>query len=49
MIFLHRPIAAVLVGLTVLILLRPVIARAIGAGRPSAGGPPPPAEAVSRT
>jgi putative tricarboxylic transport membrane protein len=46
MIFLRRPIAAVLVGLTALLLLRPVIARAGAGGRRPAGGPRPPAEAV---
>jgi TctA family transporter len=46
MIFLSRPIAAVLVGLTLVILLRPLLARAWGAGRVTGRAPRPPAEAL---
>jgi putative tricarboxylic transport membrane protein len=46
MIFFQRPIAAVLVGLTAIILLRPVIARAWAVARGSVRGPRPPAEAL---
>jgi TctA family transporter len=48
MIVLHRPIAAALVGLTAIVLLKPVIARMWAAGRRSTGGPPRPAREHSR-
>ena len=46
MIFLSRPIAAALVGLTIVVLLRPLLARVWGARAVAGRGPRPPAETV---
>jgi putative tricarboxylic transport membrane protein len=47
MIFLSRPIAAALMGLTAIVLLRPLVSRAWASLGATGRGPRPPAEAVS--